>query len=175
MVAPAMGHAAMPSRRNIVTADLGAMVQNSPSPIRSLVSCSELDLDPDPNLLSLSPEQFLNVMTEMIPGAWKNQFLPAQVSDPETGTRRKGGFFAQEKKRLPCQRSLIDTVYNPLGVMNEDSGIYKPLSKLLMQQGVKTVDDAKTYTRHVSSDIGNQRRRNRAVQRCRHADGDLAG
>jgi len=39
--APTMGHAAMPSCRNIAMADSGAMLQNFPSPIRSLVSCSE--------------------------------------------------------------------------------------------------------------------------------------
>jgi hypothetical protein len=91
-----------------------------------------VDLDANPNFSTLPPEQFLNVMTKMTPGAWKNEFLAAQVSNLETGVRREGVFFAQEKKRLSCQWLLINPIDNPLGVMNKDSEIYKSLSKLLM-------------------------------------------
>jgi hypothetical protein len=134
-----------------------------------------INLDPDPKHSTLSPEQLLDVMTKMTSGTGKNELLIAQVLDLEARARRKCGFFTDEKKRLPRQWPLIDPVDDPLGVMNKDAEIDKPLAKLLMQQGIKAIDDSKTYAGHVSSYIGDQRRRNGTVQRRRHADGDLTG
>jgi hypothetical protein len=113
-----------------------------------------VNLDPDPNRPALSPEQLLNVMTKMISGTWKNKFLAAQVSDLETRTRRKGGFLSHEIKRLQRHGSLVNAIYNTLVVMNKNAKIDKSFPKLLMQQGVKAIDDLKAYAWHVLSDIG---------------------
>jgi hypothetical protein len=113
-----------------------------------------VNLNPDPNSFTLPPKQVLNVMTKMTSGTWKNEFLIAQVSNLETSACRKRGFSSHKMKRLSCQWSLINAIDNTLGVMNKNSKIHKSFSKLLMQQGVKTIDDLKTYARHVSPDIG---------------------
>ena len=90
----------------------------------------------------------------MISGSWKDEFLVAQISQFETRARWKGGSFAHELKGFACQRSLIDAVYDPLGIVHEDSNIHEPLPELVVHHGVKTIDDAKPYARHVSPDVG---------------------